>query len=432
MLKRKIYDELLKWKKNKVEECLLIKGPRQCGKTYIIKEFGKREYKSFIYLNFIENPKMKDIFSDSLTAEDIYKKMSYFIPGVKFIEKNTLICLDEIEECANARTALKFLAIDNKYDVIATGSLLGLHYKEIKSIPVGYEKHINMYPLDFEEFLWGLGQSEESIELLKEQFRKKVKIEDSINDYFLNRFKEYMVIGGFPEVVCTFIAKNNYYEAFLVQQKILDSFYYDIEKYSNNVEKGKIKLCFDSIPKQLSKEYTKFQYKVIEKNASSRKYENSLNWLLDAGLIKFCYNVSAPLFPLKGYEIINEFKIYLTDIGLLTAMYGFSLKQAILDNKLVGAIKGGIYESTIADILIKKDINLHYFKNSNSTQEIEFLIDDEAFVLPIEVKASNNKSISLDNYILKYKPQKAYKYIYGNIGNANDKLTLPLYMSIFL
>lgn len=310
----------------------------------------------------------------------IDKKMSYFIPGIKFIEKNTLICLDEIEECANAMTALKFLAIDNKYDVIATGSLLGLHYKEIKSIPVGYEKHINMYPLDFEEFLCGLGQSEESIELLKEQFRKKVKIEDSINDYFLNRFKEYMVIGGFPEVVCTFIAKNNYYEAFLVQQKILDSFYYDIEKYSNNVEKGKIKLCFNSIPKQLSKEYTKFQYKVIEKNASSRKYEKSLNLLLDAGLIKFCYNVSTPLFPLKGYEIINEFKIYSTDIGLLTAMYGFSLKQAILDNKLVGALKGVIYESAIADILIKKDINLHYFKNFNSTQEIEFLIDDEALL----------------------------------------------------
>ncbi len=432
MLERKIYFELLDWKNNKSKECLLIKGPRQCGKTFIIQQFGKKEYKSFIYLNFIENPRLKDIFNDSLMADDIYRKMSYFIPNIKFIEHNTLICLDEIEECPNARTALKFLALDDKYDVIATGSLLGLHYKEIVSIPVGYEKHINMYPLDFEEFLWGLGQTKESISLLKENFINKNKVEDSINNYFLEKFKDYMVVGGYPEVVNTFINKNDYYETFLVQQKILNSFYYDIEKYSKRTEKGKIRLCLDSIPKQLNKEYTKFQYKIIEKNASSRKYENSLNWLLDAGIIKFCYNVSTPLFPLKGYEKIDEFKVYLTDIGLLTAMYGFPLKQAILDNKLIGAVKGGIFEAVIADVLNKKNINLHYFKNSNSTQEIEFLIEDETFVLPIAVKSSNNKSISLDNYISHYKPSKAYKFIFGNLGYINNKLTLPLYMSIFL
>ncbi len=432
MLKRKFYDYLLNWKNTKDKECLLVKGARQIGKTYIIEQFGKENYKNYIYINFVENPRYKEIFEGALSAEEIYKKLSVYIFGIKFIEKETLIFLDEIQECPNARTALKFLALDNKYDVIASGSLLGINYKEVSSIPVGYERQVDMHALDFEEFLWAIGVNDMAISYVKEFFDKKEKVPFDINEKMLEHLREYIVVGGMPDVVNTFIKTNNYNEVQNAQEKIIRSYYEDMIKYAPVAEKPKVRKCYDSIPKQLAKENKKFQFSVVEKKSTARKYGNSLEWLLDANIIQRIFNVSTPLMPLKAYEKDDQYKVYMNDIGLLVAMYGFEMKAPILENSLKGAAKGGIYENLIADIMAKRGYKLNYYKTENGSQEIEFLITTNDGVIPIEVKAGNGASVSLNTFITEFAPNVAYKLITGNLGVADSKTTLPLYMAMFI
>lgn len=431
MLKRKILNDLINWKNTKDKECLLVKGARQVGKTYIIEEFGKNYYDNYVYLNFFRNPNLKNIFEGSLEASEIYKKMSIYIPNFKLVP-NTLIFLDEIQECPNARTALKFLAIDNKYDVIASGSLLGISYKSVPSIPVGYERQLTMYSLDFEEFLWAIGFNENSISYIKEHFENHEKIENGINDEMFRKLREYIVVGGMPDVVNTFIETNNFSDVQKAQDKILFDYNDDIIKYAENVEKPKIRKCYNSIPKQLAKENKKFQYSVVEKGSTSRKYADSVQWLVDANLVIPVYNVSNPILPLDAYSKEDYFKIYLNDIGLICAMYGFDIKAPILENSLSGSAKGGIYENLICDILTKRGYKLHFYKNDDNTQELEFLITQNSKIIPIEVKAGNSASVSLNNFIIKYKPPYAYKLITGNIGVSKTKITLPLYMAMFI
>ena len=432
MLKRKFYDYLLNWKNTKDKECLLVKGARQIGKTFIIEQFGKENYKNYIYINFIENPRYKEIFEGTLSAEEIYKKLSVYIFGVKFIEKETLIFLDEIQECPNARTALKFLALDNKYDVIASGSLLGINYKEVSSIPVGYERQVDMHALDFEEFLWAIGVNDMAISYVKEFFDKKEKVPYDINEKMLEYLREYIVVGGMPDVVNTFIKTNNYNEVQNAQEKIIRSYYEDMIKYAPVAEKPKVRKCYDSIPKQLAKENKKFQFSVVEKKSTARKYGNSLEWLLDANIIQRIFNVSTPLMPLKAYEKDDQYKVYMNDIGLLVAMYGFEMKAPILENSLKGPAKGGIYENLVADIMAKRGYKLNYYKSENGSQEIEFLITTNEGVIPIEVKAGNGASVSLNTFITEFAPNVAYKLITGNLGVADNKTTLPLYMAMFI
>lgn len=431
MLKRKILNDLINWKNTKDKECLLVKGARQVGKTYIIEEFGKNYYDNYVYLNFFRNPNLKNIFEGSLEASEIYKKMSIYISNFKLVP-NTLIFLDEIQECPNARTALKFLAIDNKYDVIASGSLLGISYKSVPSIPVGYERQLTMYSLDFEEFLWAIGFNENSISYIKEHFENHEKIENGINDEMFRKLREYIVVGGMPDVVNTFIETNNFSDVQKAQDKILFDYNDDIIKYAKNVEKPKIRKCYNSIPKQLAKENKKFQYSVVEKGSTSRKYADSVQWLVDANLVIPVYNVSNPILPLDAYSKEDYFKIYLNDIGLICAMYGFDIKAPILENSLSGSAKGGIYENLICDILTKRGYKLHFYKNDDNTQELEFLITQNSKIIPIEVKAGNSASVSLNNFIIKYKPPYAYKLITGNIGVSKTKITLPLYMAMFI
>lgn len=277
MLKRKFYNKLLDWKKNKDKSCLLVKGARQIGKTYIIDYFGRQNYQSYIYINFIESPKVSDIFEGELSANEIYKRMTLVFPEIKFIEKDTLIFLDEIQQCPNARTALKFLAIDNRYDVIASGSLLGISYREVTSIPVGYEIQMEMHSLDFEEYLWAIGYEEDAILILKEYFDKLEKIPDVVHKEMIKNLREYISIGGMPAVVKKYIENRHFGEVQIEQQKILDSYFDDISKYASNTEKPKVKNCYLSVPKQLAKENKKFQFSVVEKKSTARKYENSIN-----------------------------------------------------------------------------------------------------------------------------------------------------------
>ena len=431
-MERKILSRLLDWKKAKNKECLLVKGARQIGKTHIIEEFGKKCYKSTVTLNFFERPKLKEIFAEELSADEILQNISLRLADFKLIEQQTLLFLDEIQECPQARTALKFLAQDPRFDCIASGSMLGISYKELASVPVGYEMQLDMFSMDFEEFLWTKGIGKDLIEHIKSFYLDKKKVPSDMNETMFKYLKEYMVVGGMPEVVKTFVETGNFTEVHKVQQKILSSYLDDIAKYASVPEKPKVRSSFLSIPKQLAKDNKKFQFSLVEKGGSARKYENSLEWLRDAGLIKFCENVSSPIFPLNAYSKENWFKIYLMDIGMLTAMYGFEMKQAIIENSLSGHAKGGIYENLIADILGKKNIPLYFYKPENNAQEIEFLLTQKTSVIPIEVKSGNNATISLNKFLEEFKPPFGIKFITGNLGIANSKVTLPLYMAVFL
>lgn len=432
MLKRKFYDSLVVWKATKEQECLLVKGARQIGKTFIIDLFGRENYTSYIYINFIEKPQTKDIFDGELSAEEIYKRMTLIFPAIKFIRKDTLIFLDEIQECPNARTALKFLAIDDRYDVIASGSLLGISYREVSSIPVGYEKQVEMYSLDFEEYLWAVDYGEDRIAILKQYFETREKIPAVIHETMLKHLREYIAVGGMPAVVNTFVEQKHFGLVQEEQQKILDSYFDDISKYASNTEKPKVKNCYLSVPRQLAKENKKFQFSVVEKKATARKYENSIEWLRDANFVMLSHNVSAPAFPLSAFEKEEQYKLYLSDIGLLVALYGFDMKKAIIDDTLSGNAKGGIYENLIADMLRKKGYPLYYYRTENGSMEVEFLLVRDAAVVPVEVKAGNGSTISLNGLLKREEIPYGYKLISGNMGVNDKKIVMPLYMAMFL
>lgn len=438
MLKRKAYKNLLEWKEKHSKNCLMIKGARQVGKTYLVREFGKNEYDSFIEINFIKNKELKEIFNAELDAESIYKRMTAQMRGIRLITNKTLIFLDEIQACGRARTALKFLAEDGRFDIITSGSLLGLTYgedadenvEEPESVPTGYEEFLTMYSLDFEEFLWAEGYAD-AIPILKEYFDKKERIPDDVNKKYEELFREYMVVGGMPEVVFDYVQNHDFTRVTAIQERILENYRFDISKHAKGAEKVKVRKCYDAVPKQLAKEITKFQYATVEKGQTSKKYGGSVQWLKDSNLVHACYNVHEPYLPLMANSIEEQFKLYINDTGLLCAMYGFETKKAILNNTIKGNAKGGIYENIIAESLIKNGYNLYYYKPDNE-HELEFLIEKSGEVVPVEVKAGNTSTVTLNGFIEKFVPSIAYKFINGNVGLNNVKYSIPHYMVMFV
>lgn len=432
MLKRKIYQQLQEWRDSHHEDCLLIKGARQVGKTFAITQFGQTEYESFIAINFIESPQLKALFDGDLSSSNIKKQMTMLIPGIQFIAEKTLIFLDEIQECSNARTALKFLAQDNTIDVIASGSLLGLSYASVSSIPVGYERQIEMYGLDFEEYLWALGYSEETTNTLREHFHALEPLPDEVHKKMLEILHEFMAIGGMPAVVQAFVEKQNFATAYAEQEKILAAYLDDIAKFADVTTRNKARECYLSIPRQLAKENTKFKYGMVEKKGTARKFETALDWLRDANLVRYCRAVTTPQFPLRAYEDESKFRVYLSDPGLLCAMYGFEMIAAIIRDELQGPMKGGIYENVVADMLVKAGRDLHYWMNDKGNIEIEFLLEKEASVVPVEVKAKRGATASLNKLLEQDDMKYGYKLSAGNIGVSGKKITLPLYMALYL
>ena len=439
MLKRKMYEQLLRWKNNKGKECLLIKGARQVGKTYLVREFAKAEYESFVEINFHMQSSLKVIFEGDKSAEEIYKRITANIPGVKLIPGKTLIFLDEIQKCANARTALKFLAEDGRYDVIASGSLLGLAYgkdadkdvEEVESVPVGYEKPLMMYSLDFEEFLWAYGYGSDTVDYLKNFYSSKEKIPFEVNEKFEAILNEYLVVGGMPEVVADFMEHKDFTRVQEIQDKILASYADDISQHAKGAEKVKVRKCYDSIPRQLAKENKKFKYSEVKSKATARKFGDSIQWLRDANMAYICYNTTTPMLPLKAYEKDSEFKVYINDTGLLLALYGFATKQALLNGNLKGFAKGGIYENFVAETLVKNGYSLHYYK-PNDNSNLEFVIERNGEIVPIEVKAGNTATKSLNQFIENFSPSVAFKLISGNIVENEQKISLPHYLTMFI
>lgn len=433
MLRRKIYDKLLAWKNSAgKKDAVLLRGVRQCGKTYIVREFGKREYKNFIEINFIERPDMQAVFSGNLDVDSMVQQIKLSMPGCQFIPGETLLFLDEIQDAPNARTSLKFWTQDGRFDCIASGSLLGIDYKNEVSIPVGFEQQLIMRTLDFEEFLWGLGVEVNLKEMLAPYVDGAKRVPEAMHNSLNKYLQEYMVVGGLPEVVDTYIATKDFYQVHLLQEKILRDYQDDIAKYALNQDKIKAKQCFLSIPRQLSKENHKFQYSVVEKKATARKFTSSLDWLHNAGLIDFAYNVNSPWFPLKAYVKEDQFRVYLCDIGLLVAMYGYQLKIALLSDVLEGPAKGGIYESLVADILAKRGEELYYYKKEDSTLEIEFILERDCKLVPVEVKARKGSTRSLNELLKMDNIERGYKLTAQNTGVVEKKITLPLYMAAII
>ena len=439
-LKRKFYESLKEWKQNHRQECLLVKGARQIGKTFLVEKLGREEYESFIEFNFILDPTACEIFDGSLKAEDLVTKISVFIGSQRLIPGKTLIFLDEIQECPNARTALKSFAIDGRYDVIASGSLLGIKYRskkrrekaEPKSIAVGFERQVTMHSLDFEEFLWAKGIGPEVIASLKGFFDRREMLPPVLNDRFGGYLREYMLVGGMPAVVKAYVECGDFGPVQGEQEKILSAYIDDIHKYAEKVDVPKIENCYRAIPRTLAKANRKFKFSEVEKNGSERKFGESIEWLKDAALAPLCENVTVPEVPLSANVREGWFKLYMSDIGLLCALYGLETKRLLFSGKLAGNAKGGIYENLIAGVLERKGYPLRYYKTLDGAREVEFVIEKDGGVVPIEVKSSNGATVSLNETLRMNGVPYGYKFVEGNVGVVGNKITLPHFMAMFL
>ncbi len=436
MLKRKMEQKLIDWKNTKNHKPLIIKGCRQCGKTFSVLDFAKKNYKYVVYLNFFENPDYASVFSGSLEVDTIVMMLSALLGSEAVFESgNTVLVLDEIQECPEARTALKFFRIDGRYDVIGTGSLLGVkvYGKEPKSIPVGSETVIDMYPLDFEEFLWANGIAAPIIEMLRQCLQNEAPVPEALHNRMKQLLLQYTVVGGMPDAVQTFVNTKQMDEVLQIQRDIVRSYEDDMVKYAEKQDKSRIRECFQSIPKQLSKENKKFQYSVVKKGSTSSKYAGSLQWIEDAGIIVRAYNLSITELPLDGNAEEDTFKVYMRDCGLFVSMLEDGTQFDILQGNLHG-YKGAIFENLIADILGKMGRKLYYF-HKDSGLEVDFVIRYKGECTLVEVKAATGNTKSTKTILRhpeKYHVYHAIKLGDYNIGRTEQILTLPLYMAFLL
>ena len=442
MLRRKIESVLAEWKGSKSKKTLVIKGIRQCGKTYIVQKFAKENYESVVYMNFILEPDKKSAFTGNIDVDTILLNLSALIPGSRFIKGKTCIVFDEIQECREARTALKSFQIDGRFDVIATGSLLGVRgygKNDNKlddgqdSVPVGYETVVEMYPLDFEEFLWANGINDMVIDSVKSCFENETVVPDGVHKVMMDLLYRYIIVGGLPEVVNTFIETKNIELTYKMQRNLIAEYEEDMVKYADNADKSRIRECFESIPKQLSKENKKFQYSVVRKGGRSSQYIGSIQWLEDAGIVKRCYNTQITELPLEGNSISDCFKLYTSDIGLLVAMLDYGTQSDILKGNLLG-YKGAIFENLMADFLCKSGQKLYYFQK-DSGLELDFLVRYKSECVVLEVKAKSGKAKSLRTVLKNkeiYHVNNAIKLGKYNVGREGEVFTIPLYMGFLI
>ena len=442
MLKRKIESVLAEWRNSESKKPLVIKGIRQCGKTYIVRKFAEENYESVIYMNFILEPDKKTAFIGNIDVDTIILNLSALIPGSRFINGKTCIILDEIQECREARTALKSFQIDGRFDIIATGSLLGVrgYGKSDKnaengqdSIPVGYETVVEMYPLDFEEFLWANGMNDKVIDSVKSCFEKETAVPEGIHHVMMELLYRYVIVGGLPEVVNKFLETKNIELIYQVQRNLIAEYEEDMIKYADDADKARIRECFESIPKQLARDNKKFQYSVVRKGGRSSQYIGSIQWLEDAGLVRRCYNTQITELPLEGNSIKDCFKLYTTDIGLLVAMLDYGTQADILRGNLLG-YKGAIFENLMADFLCKSGQKLYYFQKESGL-ELDFLVRYKGECVVLEVKAKSGKAKSLKTVLKNknvYHVNHAIKLGKYNVGREEEVFTIPLYMGFLI
>lgn len=435
MIKRKATELIRNWLVAKKRKCLVVQGARQVGKTYVIEHFGEENFEEMVEINFKETPSASKIFSGDLSVDNMVMAMRFIYPEKKIIPGKTLIFLDEIQECPEAITSLKFWALDDRYDVIVSGSLLGIDYKRPSSYPVGYVEYLRMYGLDFEEYLWAKGINGELISSIRSYLGDKNPVPEAVNNELMHHYREYIALGGMPEVIEKYLETKDFREADKVQRNILQGYIYDIAHYASAEEKVKAEKCYLTLGKQLlDKENHKFQYKEVERGGRAQKYFSSMEWLLSADIIQESKLVSDFKFDLEDYARDDFYRAYTTDLSLLMAMRDLSLKQLIIENTISGLTKGGIYECAVADALYKKGYKLYFYKDEATKREIDVIIQKDGNVIPIEVKSGNNQARSLKSALKNSEDVSfAYKFIDGNIGVSEEGIiTLPLYMVAFI
>ena len=434
-LRRKIDDFLLKWKSDEDRKPLIVKGCRQIGKTESIKHFARiAGYESFVEINFVRDEKYKKITDDGYTASAIIKNISLLDPTKRFIDGKTLIFFDEVTEFPEIATSLKFFKEDGRFDVICSGSMLGVNYKKIESNSVGYKTDYEMYSMDFEEFLWAKGYDDATTEDMLSHLKTLTPFSELEMSVYRGIFLDYVVLGGMPAVVKDYVKKGTFEGSLDTQRQLIADYKEDIRKYAQGVDQTRILNVFNSVASQLAKENKKFQISKIEKNARFRDYRGCAEWLADAGIVNVCYCLSDVELPLSGNCDTDKFKLYFCDTGLLVALLDEESQEDLRANKNLGVYKGAIYENIVSEALVKSGYKLYYYKKDNGTLEEDFFIRSANNLIPIEVKADKGRSKSLKTLISSENyPDVAYgfKLSANNVGYSERIYTFP-YFCVFL
>lgn len=435
LLKRKIDKYLTDWKNRPDRKPLIIKGARQIGKTRSVEWFAGQNYASVIEINFIEQKKYREIFNDGFEVDAILKNISLLNPELKFIPGNTIFFFDELQACPNCATSLKFFKLDGRFDVICSGSLMGISYNEIESNSVGYKEDYEMHSMDFEEFLWAKGYNDEFTADLFSHMLDVRPLSELQMDTLMSLFRDYVIIGGMPEVVSTYVRNKNFSGTLDIQRQLLKDYEEDITKYVEGLDKAKVKAVYNHISTFLAKENKRFQITKIARNARNRDYMGCVEWLADAGVVNVCYCLNQPELPLKGNYDPKMYKIYFKDTGLLIASLDEEAQEDLRANKNLGTYKGAIYENIVGDMLVKQGYRLFYYHSDRPALEMDFFIRSADSLIPVEVKANDGATASLNRLLNddKYNDVKyGIKLGYRNIGFNGKFYTFPYFLTFLL
>lgn len=435
LLKRKIDKYLTDWKNRPDRKPLIIKGARQIGKTRSVEWFAGQNYASVIEINFIEQKKYREIFNDGFEVDAILKNISLLNPELKFIPGNTIFFFDELQACPNCATSLKFFKLDGRFDVICSGSLMGISYREIESNSVGYKEDYEMHSMDFEEFLWAMGYNGEFTADLLSHMLDVRPLSELQMDTLMSLFRDYVIIGGMPEVVSTYVRNKNFSGTLDIQRQLLKDYEEDITKYVEGLDKAKVKAVYNHISTFLAKENKRFQITKIARNARNRDYMVCVEWLADAGVVNVCYCLNQPELPLKGNYDPKMYKIYFKDTGLLIASLDEEAQEDLRANRNLGTYKGAIYENIVGDMLVKQGYRLFYYHSDRPALEMDFFIRSADSLIPVEVKANDGATASLNRLLNddKYNDVKyGIKLGYRNIGFNGKFYTFPYFLTFLL
>ncbi|MDC7289102.1 ATP-binding protein [Blautia schinkii] len=434
-LKRKIDGYLRIWRKDSDRKPLIVKGPRQVGKTESILHFAEGAYQSIIYINFVEEPKYKLITDNGYKPDDIIRNISRMDPSKRFEPGETLIFFDELQEFPEIATTLKFFKIDGRFDVICSGSLLGISYKRIESNSVGYKVDYTMHSMDFEEFLWAKGYDSFAVEEMLQHMEAEVAFPESVMKIYSDLFLDYCILGGMPAVVREYIRKGTFEGTLDIQRQLLEDYKEDVRKYAEGMDQARILNVFEQIPIQLAKDNKKFQISKVAKGARFKDYRGCIEWLRDAGMINICYCLNFPELPLKGNYDDTKYKIYFFDTGLFVAMLDEEAQEDLRVNKNLGVYKGALYENIVGEALRKCGYDLYYYKREDSTLEEDFFVRTKQSLLPVEVKAKRGTAKSLRTLIGSERYSDincGIKFTAGNIGYSDGVYTFPYFCAFLL
>ncbi|MBQ6769403.1 MAG: ATP-binding protein [Bacteroidales bacterium] len=436
LLERKIDKFLNEWKQNPERKPLIVKGARQIGKTESIRAFGRANYESVLEMNFVLQKKFRNLFNDGYEVDQIIKNITVLEPSWKIIPNKTLLFFDELQKCPDCATSLKSFCQDRRFDVICSGSLMGIYYEEIESNAVGYKEDYDMFSMDFEEFLWAKGYSKEQVNDLYAHMLSLKPLSQLEMDTFMGIFRDYMTIGGMPEVVKKYIDNGHFGGTLKLQRQLLKDYEEDITKYAKETDKAKIMAVYSHIPTFLAKENKKYQITKIARGARNREYIGAVDWLKEAGVINVCYCLSNAELPLKGNYDADCYKIYYHDTGLLIASLDEEAQDDLRTNKNFGTYKGAIYENVVGEMLRKSGYEqLYYYKHDSPALEMDFFVRDAHSLIPVEVKAKDGATASLNN-LIKWSsyPDVKYgiKFGYKNIGWNGSFYTFPYFLAFLL